>query len=371
MNLIITLKILTKNDFFCISDVLYKKELKGIFAETPEELNVLAEDKYRYGHISKKATMPLSPTSWPSYEWKCTEITCGQIFPNILDLNLHLHKIHRIKYRTNCALCLKPTQHYAAFLNHAIEQHVPNNKFCCIVCPQPKFLWNLVDLYYHYQRQHKMKNLNFCLYCGAHFFCGARLKDHLIQKHNVINERAEELTCDFCGWKTESRSRMKSHMTRHVMPTHLCYLCSATFSDSGYLSTHLRQVHSELKIECPKCDKIFKTNKRLRCHFQTVHEENKPFLCEICNKRFSARHRLNIHLKIHKDQREESYQCNYCERRFKYKPGMLYHERAAHTGEQPYKCPVEGCFERFYDFSNAKKHINGRHNSTQRPILDN
>lgn len=46
-------------------------------------------------------------------------------------------------------------------------------------------------------------------------------------------------------------------------------------------------------------------------------------------------------------------------------------QRAAHTGEQPYKCPIEGCYERFYDFSNAKKHINGRHNSSLRPILEN
>ncbi|KAL7015767.1 hypothetical protein ACKWTF_016664 [Chironomus riparius] len=164
---------------------------------------------------------------------------------------------------------------------------------------------------------------------------------------------------------------MKNHMVKHVTEsTFMCDQCTLTFASAAYLSTHIKQVHSKLEINCSKCGKLFKSERRLRVHDKAVHQNNKQFKCHLCQKAFYAQFRLNSHLRVHAESLEKKYQCSYCERRFKYKPGMNYHIRAAHTGERPFFCPIEGCNERFLDYSNAKKHISGSHNSILKPLKE-
>jgi KRAB domain-containing zinc finger protein len=349
-------------------------ELNNVYTDTQELLQIPYEDRLARGTISPRMRESFASTAWSSTEWKCPE--CPAIpatFKNILDLNAHIHKTHRLRYRTTCAICQKPTHHFAAYLNHMIECHVPQNKFCCILCPDATFRWNLNDLYAHYRASHKSQKVTFCLYCGLHFICGAKLKEHLIKKHKRRVEDSDKFSCDICGWVTNIRCSMKTHMIKHIRePTFMCDQCVVSFPTSSYLAIHMRETHSNSIIKCTKCEKTFRTPRRLRAHDRAVHQENnKTFMCTVCNKGFHAQYRLNAHLLGHQQAfMEERFQCPHCERKFRYKPGMQYHIRSAHTGEKPYSCPIDGCFERFYDYSNAKKHITGAHGSTLKAIRD-
>lgn len=212
---------------------MYKKELKGQFLDTVETLQILEEDKLKDGSIAPRVTELYKMNAWSTIDWTCQECQIPQSFPNILDLNDHLHKVHRMKYRRNCYDCTKRFPHFAGYLNHIIESHTSESKFCCILCKEPEYRWNLKDLYTHYRKKHKNRRIFLCLYCGLHFICGAKLKEHLIVKHKRENDEGGRFECDFCGWKTELRHRMKTHMVKHVSQSmFMCDQCTVTFASS-------------------------------------------------------------------------------------------------------------------------------------------
>lgn len=75
--------------------------------------------------------------------------------------------------------------------------------------------------------------------------------------------------------------------------------------------------------------------------------ENKPeniFKCDICHKRFSQKHSLDSHKKIH--TAVKPYGCSMCEKSFYRRRELTRHE-AVHTGYKPFSCGVCGkCFSR-------------------------
>ncbi|KAJ8316480.1 hypothetical protein KUTeg_006494 [Tegillarca granosa] len=77
-----------------------------------------------------------------------------------------------------------------------------------------------------------------------------------------------------------------------------------------------------------------------------------PTRCTICNKIFSHKGNLKIHMRIHSDERP--FKCPYCQKRFTMKQNMEIHIRI-HTGEKPFKC--DQCDHRFTTKQQMQKHM--------------
>ena len=65
---------------------------------------------------------------------------------------------------------------------------------------------------------------------------------------------------------------------------------------------------------------------------------------------------LQNHMSIHTN--EKPYECDVCEKRFRQSGGLKSHMRI-HTNEKPYECDV--CEKRFTQASNLKRHKRTQH----------
>lgn len=77
----------------------------------------------------------------------------------------------------------------------------------------------------------------------------------------------------------------------------VCHYCGKSFNVAAYLIKHLK-IHSNERPFVCECGQSFVRADKLKRHKNT-HLGLKPHACHICDKRYSHRYDLTIHLRTH------------------------------------------------------------------------
>lgn len=212
--------------------------------------------------------------------------------------------------------------------------------FQCVECKCEK--GTLEDLQKHQNEKHSnglgqglgMKRLpsimkqNFsCHLCGAKFRKGTLLNQHKLRVHQVGMKT--EFGCDQCGIKCANLPGLKAHQRGHIEKRFLCGSCNKSFLVLAHLKEHVERGSCLLENrKCKLCNKVYSDRIRLELHMR-VHNNLKPFPCTICEKAFTQKRSLKEHLLTHDTVRH--YECRHCEKKFVQKNHLKYHLASQHA----------------------------------------
>lgn len=104
-------------------------------------------------------------------------------------------------------------------------------------------------------------------------------------------------------------------------------------------------------LTCPHCRITLASVEEYDEHI-LMEEDQRPFQCETCARRFKQKKHLKRHVAIHSDVKD--YHCKLCNKRFRRNDNLTSHLRV-HITEAPFSCP--SCPERFRDAKSLEEHV--------------
>ncbi|XP_036936657.1 zinc finger protein 84-like [Acanthopagrus latus] len=131
----------------------------------------------------------------------------------------------------------------------------------------------------------------------------------------------------------------------------VCDICGRRFAQQKHLKSHIRTHTGEKPFDCDVCGKSFARLESLKTHVRT-HTGEKPFGCDHCGRRFVEPRSLKRHVRTHTG--EKPFGCDVCSKRF-IQQGHLKLHMITHKGEKPFGC--DHCGRRFVELRSLKRHM--------------
>ncbi|XP_055595094.1 zinc finger protein 135-like isoform X2 [Uranotaenia lowii] len=291
---------------------------------------------------SSSSSSGIGSSGSTALEYKCN--VCSKPFPTSEELQSHLNQ--HCKDRPNqCEFCSKVFPRSSHLIIHR-RRHTGERPFKCKYCEKA-----FVDS--------RALSVHTRLHTGERVTCDICLKTFASSSGLIVHRRIHlgihPYKCDYCPKSFAQSTALKYHLKKHdtanlPTTTSISDDNSNQQQETGHLSETFSSGQSSpstgspepssqsagaVQVQCPECNKSFRSVEYLARHRRT-HSGERPFQCEICGKNFSTMSYLVIH-------------------------------RRRHTSERPYKCPHEECPKAFVDSRALQEHSRSVHSKIRVP----
>lgn len=193
-----------------------------------------------------------------------------------------------------------------------------------------------------------------CTKCPSTFTSIYGLNYHM-DKHNQPKQKL----CQHCGKGFDTMALLRQHQRTHKNARFNCLYCDKLYKSKQALNEHYRVAHSKNRYAytCTKCKKDFTAKATLISHMKTHNEDRNLFSCVHCPKKFARQSSLRTHSELHTvEGKTKKYACNQtgCDKKYATKHSLLLHVSYSHKNDRPFICEI--CSKRFVTKSNLDCH---------------
>ncbi|XP_045782061.1 zinc finger protein 25-like [Maniola jurtina] len=167
--------------------------------------------------------------------FQCKE--CGKNFKSKYTRYIHIARTHKKEAAYQCNSCDESFFSYALRYRHMSAAHGQQRSFPCGACPRAYD--SRKSLREHTRRAHLDIRKHHCDLCDKRFYLPSRLKEHMASHTGERNFR-----CERCGKSYPRLRALTVHLQSHAGARHACQLCTARFTQSAALRSHVKRQHS-------------------------------------------------------------------------------------------------------------------------------
>ena len=321
--------------------------------------------------LLKKYSVPTgNPPKYTTYMGNKSVIRtcpiCAREFGTKCSLIRHIKDIHGNIRRFSCKICLKRGENVNDFLFHMkrclhalrrnsydrmIEDNTVTNPFSCPICERS--FTRSDSLRRHVKINHKDLGKFICRLC----FKSGNTVDELEQHVSRCSQRIHR---NFSSLRS-TPAKKNSSINRQMK--YACFICDDLYPDRTKLVRHFRAHHGSLKtFTCNFCfhsGQNDPSSQALIEHLNLCHGYPRlEYKCHICHCIFTAKHKLNAHLKIKHHQSEDvsanrKLCCFLCDGFFPDANGLFQHLQDAHKDIRTLACKFcsyAGSIDNIQDF---------------------
>lgn len=282
------------------------------------------------------------------------------------------HSAEEIKFKFSCQICSYKSMRENHFVKHMKLHDKGIALYRCNEC-------SFVSIRASHLRRHKMSHAQQVLNCHlCSYTCDEQklLAKHVRVKHQT--PKPKQITsdvepqalfeCQECEYKTSWHYAYQRHRRTHsaskVVRIHTCPQCPYKTMRREHFLRHIKNVHQNHRpFLCDICGKAFKRQDALKQHHVTHYQSTGSgssgqigpygFVCHICQKVCRSAAYLKEHMATHSEER--SFLCEVCGASFKTRSVQRNHVQTIHRRPRSFTCP--SCEKKFNTKYALRRHM--------------